>query len=48
MNPNPKPKKLAYELIRRDGSAGRLLYPLVDDLVEQYHEDLKDARIALA
>lgn len=43
-----KPKKLAYELLHRDRESGRGLYALLDDLVEQFHEDLKAAKIALA
>lgn len=43
-----KIKKLSYRLIDQDSEAGRGLYPMLRDLVETHHEDLKDARIALA
>lgn len=43
-------KKVAYELIPRQSDLGRPMYALLDDLVEQHHEDLHrtDARIVLA
>jgi hypothetical protein len=43
-----KPKPLTYELIERESEIGRGLYDVLDGLVEQHHEDLRDARIALA
>lgn len=45
----PKPKRLAYELIRDEpGSIGRQAYVMVRELVSSYRRDLVDARIALA
>src|SRR5437867_1677493 len=41
-------KKLAYRLIERESIAGQKLYPLLTELVSQHHEELKEARIALA
>lgn len=43
-----KPKKVNYELIRRESAVGRGLYLMLDDLVDEFHEELRDARIALA
>lgn len=43
-----KPKKLSYRLIDQGSVAGQLLYPMLAALVARYHEDLRDARIALA
>jgi hypothetical protein len=43
-----KSKAVAYELLVRDSAVGRPMYALLDELVAEYHEDLKDARIALA
>lgn len=42
------PKKVAYELIPRLSVQGGRMYPMLDALVEAYHSDLNDARIALA
>jgi hypothetical protein len=44
----PKPKKVSYELIPRDGLFGGPMYGLLDELVEEHHEDLQHAKIALA
>jgi len=43
----PKPKKVSYELILRDSVIGGPMYALLDELVESFHEDLRQARIAL-
>ncbi len=43
-----KPKRLTYELIERESDIGRPLYIILSELVEQHHEELHDARIALA
>jgi hypothetical protein len=43
-----KLKKLPYELIDRFADPGRGLYQLMSDLIDKNHDDLKDARIALA
>jgi hypothetical protein len=43
-----KLKKVSYELIERHSDAGRKLHFIVNELVEAYHDDLRDARIALA
>jgi hypothetical protein len=45
----PKPKRLAYELIRDEpGGIGRLAYVMLRELVRDFRRDLVDARIALA
>jgi hypothetical protein len=43
-------KKVSYELIPRQSDRGRPMYAVLDELVEQHHEDLNrtNARIALA
>jgi hypothetical protein len=41
-------KKVNYELVKRETQQGEGMYRLVDHYVEQYHEDLSDARIGLA
>jgi hypothetical protein len=41
-------KKVAYELIPPDSHHGQRMYPMLRQLVEAYHEELRDARIALA
>jgi hypothetical protein len=46
--PSGKPKGLTYELIEPESDIGRPLYRLLEGLVEQHHEDLREARIALA
>lgn len=43
-----KPKRVTYELITRESPIGPGLYGLLHELVAAYHEDLRDARIALA
>ena len=43
-----KAKKVSYELITRDSYHGQRMYPMLNNLVESYHEELRDARIALA
>lgn len=42
------PKKVNYQFIPRDSDIGRTMYPLLDQLVEAHHNELIDARIALA
>lgn len=44
----PKVKKVSYELIDRDGEIGVGMYALLDELIARYHNELLDARIALA
>jgi putative metallopeptidase len=45
----PKPKRLAYELIRDEpGSIGRQAYVMLRELISAFRRDLVDARIALA
>lgn len=41
-------KKLSYALIHQDSTAGRTLYLMLTELVEEHHQDLIDAKIALA
>jgi Putative phage metallopeptidase len=43
-----KPKKVSYRLIAPTSDEGRPLYALLEELVEAHHQDLHDARIALA
>lgn len=43
-----KPKKVSYEFIDRISLVGIPMYELLDDLVIKHHEELVDARIALA
>jgi putative metallopeptidase len=44
----PKPKKVSYELIPRESEIGTPMYWLLDELIEAHHDDLTEARIALA
>jgi hypothetical protein len=44
----PKPKKLSYQLIETDSKTGAVMYAMLEELVVKYHEDLAQARIALA
>lgn len=43
-----KAKKVTYEFIRRESDIGAPMYALLDDLVDEHHEHLREARIALA
>lgn len=43
-----KPKKVSYEFIDRDSDRGRSMYVMLSALVAAHHDDLCDARIALA
>ena len=43
-----KPKTVSYELIDRDSIIGYPMYQLLEELVKAHHEDLREARIALA
>lgn len=43
-----KAKPVSYELIARHGEVGEPMYDLLTDLVERHHEELAEARIALA
>jgi hypothetical protein len=43
-----KPKKVSYQLLDPASEDGRPLYTLLGELVAAHHEDLRDARIALA
>lgn len=44
----PKPKKVSYRLIDAAGDEGQPMYQLLNELVAAHHEDLVEARIALA
>lgn len=44
----PKAKKLSYKLIEPDSEPGLSMYAILEELVFTYHEDLVQARIALA
>jgi hypothetical protein len=41
-------KQASYDLIREDSMAGRSMYAMCNDLVEAHHEEIINARIALA
>lgn len=41
-------KKLSYELIEEDSPLGQKMYRMMVTLIAEYHDDLKEARIALA
>jgi len=43
-----KRKKVSYQLIKRDSDAGRPIYAMLKDLIEQHHEELTNARLAVA
>jgi hypothetical protein len=43
-----KPKRVTCELIHPKSEAGKAMYPLLAELVTAHHDDLFDARIALA
>lgn len=43
-----KKKKIGHELIHPESDAGRAIYAMKDELVRDNHEDLREARIALA
>jgi hypothetical protein len=43
-----KPRSVSYELIPHDSVIGHPMYALLHELVKAHHEDLRDARIALA
>jgi hypothetical protein len=42
------PKRVTYELINKDSDVGRPMYRLLRDLVNEHHEEISEARIALA
>lgn len=43
-----KRKAVAYQLVKQDTIAGRAMYAMCNDLVEAHHEEITNARIALA
>jgi hypothetical protein len=43
-----KPRRVSYELIERDSVIGHPMYALLDELVHAHHDELRQARIALA
>jgi len=43
-----KPKKVAYQLIAREGRVGTTMYALLDEIVGAFHGELAFARIGLA
>lgn len=43
-----KPKKISYLLVKPDSTEGVTMYAMLNDLVEQFHEELTNARIAIA
>lgn len=43
-----KPKKPSYDLIAKDSDVGRSIHALVRELVDAHHEELREARIAIA
>lgn len=44
----PKPKKVNYTLIDPTDESGRAIYARLEQLVAAHHDDLRDARFALA
>ena len=42
------PKKIAYTVIAKDSDAGIEMYPILDELVADFHDDLYRARIVCA
>jgi hypothetical protein len=42
------PKTVSYKLIQPDTDVGRVMYALLDALIEAHHAELREARIALA
>jgi len=43
-----KLKKVSYELIERKSEIGKKIYATLYDLIDAHHDDMRDARIALA
>jgi len=43
-----KPKKVHYQLIQRNTEVGMPMYAMLDDLVAQHHDDLREARVVLS
>lgn len=43
-----KPKPVTYELIAKDSDVGRPIHALVRELIDAHHEELREARIAIA
>lgn len=43
-----KQKRVAYQLVPHDSQWGKAMYPMLVELVEAHHEELTNARIALA
>ncbi len=41
-------KKISYSLVPRDSDEGRAVYAILDRLIEEHHEHLTNARIAIA
>jgi len=41
-------RKVSYQLIEPDSEPGKTLYPMLNRLIEAHHEELTNARIALA
>lgn len=41
-------KRVTYQVIAHDSAAGKVLYPMLNELIEEHHEELTNARIALA
>lgn len=44
----PKRKPISYELIPPTSHAGGKMYPMLDEILHEHHDDLHEARIALA
>jgi hypothetical protein len=45
---NTRARRVGYELIKRDHVEGHPIYSLLDEIVHEHHEDLREARIVLA
>jgi len=46
--PRQHAKRVSYKLIARDTNEGKAMYPMLSKLIEQHHDELTNARIALA
>jgi len=45
---NTRARRVGYELIKRDHVEGHPIFTLLDELVHEHHDHLRDARIAIA
>lgn len=45
---NTRARRVGYELIKRDHVEGHPIFAMLDELIHEHHDHLRDARIALA